>query len=136
MGRMEGRLQFHRALAWVNIVWGGLMTLLVLGLVVLARPPDDASLGVVALVLLPILALLGLGFAWGGVRHLRHPDRRSALALAANTAVLIWILAGTLGRLLHLDRWLGPVDPLVGLLVAFVIYRARLRPRAMRDFPD
>lgn len=133
---MEGRLQFHRTLAWVNIVWGGLMALLVLGVVILARPPDDAAVGTVALILLPTLALLGLGFAWGGVRHLRRPDRRTALALAANTAVLIWILAGTLGRLLHLDRWLGPVDPLAGLLVAFVIYRALLRRRAMRDFPN
>lgn len=133
-----------RWLAYVNAALGVLTGCAGLfWFVALARVPAAPRSGAHAdfdLVLIISVGLLSLGLTYGflvaAIKHLRRPARRTALALAANTSVAIWLFANPLVKIPALFARLGPATPLVSLFIAFLVYRFVLRPAALATYAE
>jgi hypothetical protein len=126
-----------RWFAWANLVLGGLFALITLLFVPgWFNRSAWADVGRSAVNIMMPLFFGAVTFALirAGRDHLRSPRRESALALAANTAVVIFGLS--LG-ILRRPTFRDPYESFVGvaaLAVAYSIHRWLLRPAAIRCF--
>lgn len=92
------------------------------------RPPVLLGLGA-------LLLLIAITMLHAAVRHIRHPGRTTARTVAINSAVLLWLLLGSLLRIS------GPRDHpnliFVGsALLAYLGYRFVLARAVDRAFAD
>ncbi len=124
-----------RTVAWLNVVcgiavgvWGACS---VSGLFAAKGAGTLLMDGVVVAVMLIIAAVVSRT----AVVHLRQPTRKTALALAANTAVIVWLVAGVLLDSLGIARLKEPATTLMAVIVAFLAHRLVLKPAALRAFP-
>jgi hypothetical protein len=125
-------IRLFRLLAWVNLAAGVLM-----GCSVLVGAGNMAMKKEITLLpALFVAVLLAIGYCLihAARVHLKQANQGSALGLAANTAVVIWVLGGHLLRLAGLEKNLGPAYGFVAIVVAYLCYRLALKPAALRDF--
>lgn len=128
-------LKIYRGIAIFNIGYAALQTLVVITLgFALFFSPERASKYVVVGVI-SVTALIAVTLFYYGILHLRQPSRKSALALASNTSVIIWLLLSGLFTAAKARGWVGPVYLLVPLIIAFLCHRFFLRPAALKAFP-
>lgn len=125
-----------RTVAWFNVVCGVLVgawgAVTVAGLFA-ARARETLLMdAVVVAVMLIIAAVMSLT----AIAHLRGPTRKTALALAANTAVIVWLVAGTLLDSLGIPRLSGAPATLMAVIIAYLGHRFILKPAALRAFPE
>jgi hypothetical protein len=148
-----------RWLAWVNLACGALLALfalLILSGAVLGSLSGPIYFDALALVRgIGILAVFLMVLLPGGkaiydaARHLKRPELKTALAIALNSSVIFWIIAGGVLKVLSPTHRpipeQGPLDPtafiLMGLghfvpvIIAWLAYRLILKPTALRAFP-
>ena len=124
-----------RTVAWVNVVCGVLVGVWgaysVSGVFAAEGTKTLLLDGVVVAVMLIIAAAV----SQAAIAHLRRPTRKTALALAANTAVIVWLAAGTLLDSLGPARLKEPAATLLAVIVAYLCHRFVLKPAALRAFP-
>lgn len=125
-----------KLLGVANLILGALFTLSTLFMLVgLVAGPHTVEL--VAWFLAAFLAAIAFSLVQAGWNHLRAPNCKTALAVAANTSVVIFAIVASAARALDPGRAAEPGIGLGAILVAYAIYRRLLRPLALRTFaPD
>ena len=133
-----------RLLAFVNAVAGALLMARAIFSIfsLISEPPGRKSVTVMLAVLLGFAEIVAVILVSCAITHLKWPNRKSALNLAATTGVLVWLLslaafaAPALRAKLDSKHVLGlGLRCLLPIGFAFLVYRFYLTPSALRLFP-
>lgn len=122
----------------IAVINGGIGALLAVGVVAagIAAAFAEGKKSVLAFGLLAVLAIVAVSLIHSAVVHLKRPSRPSALTLAANSAVIIWILCSRFLNATDLKDIVGPAYVGIAILLAYLCYRLVLKPAALRAFPS
>ncbi|MBK8477087.1 MAG: hypothetical protein IPL39_12550 [Opitutaceae bacterium] len=125
-----------RTIALIHIALGSLVLFgfALMSFAVLGAEKGDLSLLGIEMIVVPTVVAGGLLYA--AVAHLKNPNRKSALALAANSSVIIWLTISGVLRAFRREDSHSPVYFLSALVLASLIYRMLLKPSALRAFPE
>ena len=120
-----------KLLAIANLSLGALLTLSTLATIFGAmKGPAD----LIAWLLGAFLAAVAFSLLQAGWSHLRAASAKTALVLAANTAVVVFGVVVSVLRRLEIDQAAEPLFAIGAILVACGVYRWLLRPLAIRGF--
>jgi uncharacterized membrane protein YfcA len=133
--RSMNTVRGFRFLAWANVALGVLLGCVGLGACMRMGHPDTLPAWVLTIMAM-LLVAISAGIVFCACRHLRRQNMRSALALAANTSVIIWLLCGMLAPPALRSMPSRLLIPMASLAVAFGCYCIVLRPLAQRAFKD
>src|SRR5687767_3959956 len=121
----------YRSVAFGHVVCGVVLSFgIVVGVVgiFLSEKKDSLLLGGI---LLGVLAVIAGSLIQSALAHLKNPSRKTSLALAANSSVIIWAFVGGLLA----SGGAKEIGHAIGLALAYLIYRFFLKPAAIHAFP-
>ena len=125
-------MRLFKALAILHIVLG-VLCLIGVGLAALSLllPEGHDSAGVDGY-LLAFSAFLSVLLVYPGIKHVKHPGRKTALSLSGSSVALIWIIFTGLAAVFGST---APVYNFVPLGVGLLIHRFGLKPLAETTYP-
>lgn len=129
-------MRIYRIIAVVTGGFGALLGLGVVALVIGAAFGGQTNGALLAFALLAVVGIVAVSFVSSAIVHLRRPSRKSALTLASNFAVLIWITFNRLLAATNFKDWVGPAYAWAAIILAYIIYRLLFKPLAIRVFPS
>lgn len=131
-------LRLFRVLAYSNLVAGILMASSVVivgvGLMVTNSEKTNGILGI-GLALLTLLGCISFIVLKTVRTYFKRPDLVSALGLARDAAVILWLVFFRLFEKTAVQEFSDPLFSLVALLVSYAAYRFLLKPAALAVFP-
>ncbi len=130
-------LTAYRLIAAVNGIAGMLMASTVVAVVFpfIRRAEKDIQHLYLA-VMVAVMAILAVGLIWTAVSFFKNPTAKNALALAANTSVIIWVFIARVIDGTKAGSIVGPAHIIIGVVIAYLIYRLLLKPLALRVTHD
>jgi hypothetical protein len=133
-----------RLLAFVNAAAGALLMARAFFMIfsLISEPPGKKAVAIMLAVLLGFAEIVAVILLSCAIAHLKRPNRKSALNLAATTGVLVWMLSFAAFSAPALQAMFDPKQPvwlglhcLVPIGFAFLVYRCWLTSSALRLFP-
>ena len=89
----------------------------------------------VMLLLLALTGLVAITMYRSAIAHLRTPNRRTALVVALNSAVLLYFLLHGVLNVVSGEKSVPTIYSSVSVLVAWLAYGLLLKPAALPTFP-
>ena len=83
--------------------------------------------------LIAFLAVVAVSIVQLAVTHLRTPSQKTALSLAVNTSVLLWIVLTAVAVVSPIKAKLGSSHWILAAAVAFYVHKRWLRPVALQQ---
>lgn len=125
----------YRHIALSHIITGVIVVAFAIaaGIILFASTSDTLSAGMGGLLLI-VAGVIGFSLIHSGLTHRRRPTQKSAMEIAANSSVLLWIILQSVLADSSISGLLGPAHQLLPLGVAYFVYRWQLRPAALRGF--
>jgi hypothetical protein len=129
-------LTAYRLIAALNGLAGLLMASAVVAVVFpfIRRPEKDIQHLYLA-VMVAVMAIIAVGLIWTAVSFLKSPTAKNALALAANTSVIVWAFLARAIDGTNAGSIVGPAHIIIAIVIAYLIYRLLLKPLALRVTP-
>jgi uncharacterized membrane-anchored protein len=129
-------LRGFQLIAIINGCVGALFAVGVVVMGVIAVVVGDLKTMLLGFALLTVSAAIAYSLLDSALAHRKKATRRTALALAANLSVLIWIICGKCLAATDLKEFVGPAHAVIALGLAYLAYRFFLKPAALQAFPE
>jgi hypothetical protein len=132
-------VRLFRFLAFVNIASGAVLAVEVIVSLVGILGSNESHLSLFIGLFLALVGTIAGTLIRLALRHLRQPTQKSAVAIAANTAVIAWFLLSMSLTAAGSDRANEIMEHacvLVSVALGYLCYRFLLKPAALRAFPS